>query len=244
MLFSHCDIFAQNLSSKEFIIEKGKIHLPANFNPGEKPYRLFVHLHGSSKVVIENFNKVGVNGILISLQLGSLSSPYRIAFSDQNYFQTVIDTTLIILRDSIAGFEWKDYERLYITSFSAGYGGVREILKNEKYYDRINAVILSDGLHTDYISDIDSTNECKLPNLLLLQDFLRFTKDAVKGKKEFIVTHSEIFHGSYSSTTECSNYLLKFTASLLTPTTKSEIASVNSTITISKYNSILISLCS
>lgn len=204
--------FSQSYDGKEFTIEKGKVFVPSSFNPAEKPFRLFIHLHGSSKVVIDNFNKVGVNGILISLQLGSLSSPYRIAFSDQEYFQGVIDTTLKFLRDSINGFHFSDYERLYITSFSAGYGGVREILKNKKYYDRINAIILADGLHTDYVGDPSEKTDCKLPNPELLQGFLGFANDAVLGKKEFIVAHSEIFPGSYSSTTECSNYLLENTS--------------------------------
>lgn len=204
--------FTQSREGEEFIIEKGKVYVPSNFNPAERPFRLFLHLHGSSKVVIENFNKVGVNGILISLQLGSLSSPYRTAFSDQEYFQSVIDTTLKILCDSINGFRFSDYERLYITSFSAGYGGVREILKNKKYYDRINAVILADGLHTDYVGDPSEVSDCKLPNPELLHDFLRFANDAVEGEKEFIVTHSEIYPGGYSSTAECSNYLLENTS--------------------------------
>lgn len=204
--------FTQSSGGKEFLIEKGKVFVPSNFDPAEKPFRLFIHLHGSFKVIIENFNKVGINGILITLQLGTLSSPYRIAFSEQEYFQSVIDTTLKILRDSINGFHFSDYDRLYITSFSAGYGGVREILKNKKYYDRINAIILADGLHTDYVGDPSEETDCKLPNPELLQGFLGFANDAVLGKKEFIVTHSEIFPGSYSSTTECSNYLLENTS--------------------------------
>ncbi|MBM4176204.1 MAG: hypothetical protein FJ213_08535 [Ignavibacteria bacterium] len=200
---------AQFFVEKEFKLEKGIVYAPRNFNPSLKPHRIFVHLHGSPKVVIENFAKLSVNGILISLHLGSLSSPYRLAFSDQTYFQATIDTALRILRDSIDNFSWHDAEKIYITSFSAGYGGVREILKNEKYYKKINTIILADGLHTDYVSDLDSTNDCKLPNPILLQNFLRFAKDAVKGKKELIVTHSEIYPGSYSSTTECANYLLE-----------------------------------
>ncbi|MBU2585346.1 MAG: hypothetical protein KKH32_08440 [Bacteroidetes bacterium] len=204
--------FTQSSGGEEFIIEKGKVFVPSNFNPAERPFRLFIHLHGRSGVVIENFKNAMINGALISLHLGSLSSPYRIAFSDQEYFQSVIDTALKVLRDSINRFHFSDYDRLYITSFSAGYGGVREILKNKKYYDRITAIILADGLHTDYVGDPSEVSDCKLPNPELLQDFLRFANDAVEGEKEFIVTHSEIYPGSYSSTTECSNYLLENTS--------------------------------
>jgi hypothetical protein len=34
-------------------------------------------------------------------------------------------------------------------------------------------------------------------------------KDAVAGKKQFILTHTEIFPGTFASTTETADYLLK-----------------------------------
>jgi hypothetical protein len=41
-----------------------------------------------------------------------------------------------------------------------------------------------------------------------LRIFLRFAEDAVAGRKQMIVTHSEIFPGTFASTTETADWLL------------------------------------
>lgn len=148
-----------------------------------------------------------MNRILLCLHLGSLSSPYRIAFSNQNYLDSIIQLLLKILHDSVSQFKSKDYSNLIISSFSAGYGGVREILKSERYYHKIKSIILADGLHTDYILNENK----KFINPEQMKDFLRFAKDATKFKKIFIISHSEIFPETYSSTTETADYLLDST---------------------------------
>jgi hypothetical protein len=38
---------------------------------------------------------------------------------------------------------------------------------------------------------------------------VRFARDAAAGKKQFIVVHSEIFPGTFASTTETADYLLE-----------------------------------
>jgi hypothetical protein len=42
-----------------------------------------------------------------------------------------------------------------------------------------------------------------------MEAFARFASDAATGKKQMIVTHSEIVPGTYASTTETADYLLK-----------------------------------
>src|SRR5205807_1110881 len=41
-----------------------------------------------------------------------------------------------------------------------------------------------------------------------LDSFVKFAREAVAGRKTFVFTHSEIFPGTYASTTECGDYLL------------------------------------
>ena len=41
-----------------------------------------------------------------------------------------------------------------------------------------------------------------------LDVFVRFARDAAEGKKEMVVTHSEVFPGTFASTTETADYLL------------------------------------
>src|SRR5690606_38015839 len=41
-----------------------------------------------------------------------------------------------------------------------------------------------------------------------LVEFVEFAKQASAGRKRFLITHSEIFPGTFASTTETANYLL------------------------------------
>src|SRR5262249_24222731 len=94
-----------------------------------------------------------------------------------------------------------------LTAWSAGYGAVREILKVPEYYERINAVLLLDGLHTGYVGGKPGPKESKLEEENL-RVFVKLARDAADGKKQFLVTHTEIFPGTFASTTETADYLL------------------------------------
>ncbi len=154
------------------------------------------------------FIKTNINGILITIHLGMFSGPYRITFSDSNFLQTILDEALERIKEN-KGIDFSEKRlNIFFTSFSAGYGGIREILKYEKYYDKIKGIILLDGLHTDYVE----TEKGKVVNPIQMKDFLRFARDAVNFKKHFIVTHSEIIPEGYSSTTETAKYLIDSTA--------------------------------
>ena len=65
-----------------------------------------------------------------------------------------------------------------------------------------------DGLHTDYIPDKLTIADGGKLNIDKLSCFLELANQAVKENKSFIITHSEIFPGTYASTTETTNYLI------------------------------------
>jgi len=90
--------------------------------------------------------------------------------------------------------------------FSAGCQSVREILKTQRYYDLIPKILLIDGIHTGYVGGKPGPQESQIETENL-QILLRFARDAVAGKKQMIVTHSEIFPGTFASTTETADYL-------------------------------------
>ena len=77
-------------------------------------------------------------------------------------------------------------------------------------YARVDRVLLIDGIHTGYLGD----GPGKGPGLESVVDpepldaFLQLARDAAAGRKRFTITHSEIFPGTYASTTECTDWLL------------------------------------
>jgi len=187
---------------EHFDLTVGKLFLPDYFEPHGSEVDLVVHFHGTSWVAEENLYRSRKNAVLVSVHLGTLSSPYRLYFQNQEAFQKILDTTLQVLNDH-GIVRNPEIHFLCITSFSAGYGGVRELLKVAKYYDMINAILLADGLHCNYADSIAHTLDENQ-----MAGFLRFARDAAEGRKIMIVTHSQIVPGNYASTTETANYLI------------------------------------
>ena len=82
---------------------------------------------------------------------------------------------------------------------------------------RVDAVLLLDGMHTSYVPEgqplaaggtLDTTN---------LIAFAAFARAAMRGEKRFVVTHSEIFPGTFASTTETADWLLHSLELVRTP---------------------------
>jgi hypothetical protein len=85
---------------------------------------------------------------------------------------------------------------------------VREIIKSSEGAERVGFVLLIDGLHAGYEGGRPGPLESKLVTADL-EPFVSFAREAVAGKKQMIVTHSEIFPGTFASTTETADYLLR-----------------------------------
>jgi len=69
-------------------------------------------------------------------------------------------------------------------------------------------VLLLDGMHTSYIPEatvLAAGGALDTTNLVAFADFARA---AMRGEKRFVVTHSEIFPGTFASTTETADWLL------------------------------------
>jgi hypothetical protein len=165
---------------------------------------IIIHFHGGSKAT----EWVGCNQekkvVIATVNLGSGSSKYEKPLLNQE--------RAINLFDKIENMLKKEYElnigSTTITGFSAGYGAIRALLSNPETYEKIDGVILMDGLHTDYIPDKRLLSDGGMINSDKLDSFLKLAKDAIEGNKSFIFTHSSIFPGTYASTTECADYLI------------------------------------
>jgi hypothetical protein len=69
-------------------------------------------------------------------------------------------------------------------------------------------VLLLDGMHTSYVPDRTALAEGGALDTTNLAVFAEFARAAVRGEKRFVVTHSEIFPGTFASTTETADWLL------------------------------------
>jgi hypothetical protein len=176
-------------------LDLGTLFVPANLKTAGGAQILFF-FHGGTWLpeVAAAGNQVAV----VSVQAGSGSAAYARLFNDPARF-------LGLLREaeSRAGIH---FGRVMLGGWSAGCGAIRQILKSPESYTRVDAALMIDGVHTDYVdgkpgpieSQIDPGN---------LETWLRLGRDAMEGHKRAMATHSEIFPGTFASTTETADYL-------------------------------------
>lgn len=113
----------------------------------QRPVVLFFHFHGVSYVPKYAAYHSKQNSILAVVNLGSGSSVYEKPFLNEALFPQLIEVIL----DSVSARKSIDVNasRVFLSSFSAGYGAVRAILRNHQSI--LDGIVLLDGLHTDYI---------------------------------------------------------------------------------------------
>lgn len=178
-------------------LELGTLFIPAKLQ-GKAQLPLFVHFHGGAWLPEVAAAKRGGTAV-ISVQLGAGSGVYARPFQDAQLF-----ARLLAEAETKAGVK---FSSVSLTAWSAGYGAIREILKVPENWARVARVLLIDGLHTGYVGGKPGPQESQLETEPLAV-FLKFAQEAMVGQKQMIITHSEIFPGTFASTTETADWLL------------------------------------
>jgi hypothetical protein len=81
------------------------------------------------------------------------------------------------------------------------------LLSNEGSAASLDGVILLDGLHTSYIPERTVLSEGGALDTAKLVPFLRYARRAEEGEARMLITHSEIFPGTFASTTETTDWI-------------------------------------
>lgn len=164
---------------------------------------VLVHLKGSPQRVQQALRAAGVSAISIVVTDGGLSKAYTDRFADPAALQRLLDESLVIVRARDDVPDDAALGRLWISSFSAGYAAVRELLKHDQWFDRIDGLLMLDSIYAGYVSEQD-----RRPIPGQLAGYVRFAKAACEGKKTMVVTHTRLTPGSYASTWETADVLL------------------------------------
>jgi hypothetical protein len=165
-----------------------------------------IHFLGAAWLPEQAVAQAAPGAVAVVLNLGAGSGIYDRSFRDP----TAFDSLLAAVRREISATSSQPVEigHITLTAFSAGHGAVRAILRDPRHFARVDAVLLLDGMHTSYVPEgkvladsgsLDTTN---------LVAFAAFARAAMRGEKRFLVTHSEIFPGTFASTTETADWLL------------------------------------
>lgn len=168
---------------------------------------IVIHFLGAAWLPEQAIADAAPGMVAVVLNLGAGSGIYDRSFREPAAFDSLLGNVQGEL--SAASGRTIQLDRIILSAFSAGHGAVRAILRHPRHFARVDGVLLLDGMHTSYVPErkvladggtIDSTN------LVAFRDFARA---AMKGEKRFLVTHSEIFPGTFASTTETADWLLR-----------------------------------
>lgn len=203
---------AQPTQDRTFLLPSDVRHtlwIPRDFQHQDKTIDVLFDFHGSPSRVRSSTRFAGLNCVVISVKYAGLSSVYRVPFSeDRQLFATILNESLEALHAEPDFPQDVQWGRMVVTSFSAGFGAVREILKSQEYVDRINGIYMVDSLYCGYVGDGTDVVEDGVVHPGLMKDFLRFARQATKGKKVMIITHCMEPTPGYASTRETADYLL------------------------------------
>ncbi len=174
---------------------------------GELNHRppLLIHFHGAVPTVADNFHQSGLKGVLVVINCRGLSSAYRRPFENQALFPYLLSHVhkqLAASGHSVA--RQSPWERVDVSCFSAGYGAVRELLKNPEHVNAIHGVVAADSI---YASIHKQAGE-RAVDEEQMEPFVDFASRALRCDKLFLWTYSQLPVDAYASTSETAHFLL------------------------------------
>lgn len=176
---------------------------------------LLIHFMGATWVPQHSAAVMKTPVIVAAVFLGSGSSVYARPFANDSLLYERLLERIKARIAQVAGAP--HVSRIYLSGWSAGYGAIREILRRPAQLPHVDGVLLLDGIHTSYVPDRKVLFEGGALDTTGLQPFVDFGRFAVTGAKRFIITHTEIFPGTFASTTECTDWVLDALALKRTP---------------------------
>jgi hypothetical protein len=171
------------------------------------PFDLVVHFHGAAWLPEQAVAALDDHPVTAVVNLGAGSGAYHRAFTDPAVFDSLLAS--VTREVSVATGRAARVGRVTLVGFSAGHGAVRAIIREPRHFARVSAVLLLDGMHTSYVPDGTVTATGGTLDTTNLTAFADFARAAMRGEKRFLVTHSEIFPGTFASTTETADWLLR-----------------------------------
>jgi len=176
-------------------LELGTLFVPAAFEKATDPPLLFF-FHGGDW--LPDLAAARNHMAVVSVQVGGVSETYAKLFENPARFPALVREA-----EAKSGMH---FDPVLLGGWSAGCGAIRQILKSPDSYARVSGALMIDGIHTDYIGGKPGPLESRL-DTSNLEIWLQLARDAIAGRKRAIITHSEIFPGTFASTTETSDYL-------------------------------------
>jgi hypothetical protein len=179
-------------------IEMGQLIMPTNkrFARGGR-FDVVFHFHGH-EAARKEWITVMDGAVLVGIDLGLGSGPYETAFDAPDAFARLVASVERAVEKKTG--RPAQARKIGLSAWSAGYGAVQKILGQKLGKERVDTVVLLDGLHCGY--------QGQSVNALQIRAFSDFAKQAAAKQKLMFVSHSSIIPPGYASTTETANFLI------------------------------------
>jgi hypothetical protein len=195
---AHPRLTENHPSGARYSLTLGTMFIPAA-SEHRADVRLLFFFHGGDwipEIAVAREKRMAV----VTIQAGAGSSHYAALFTDPSRFPG-----LIAEAEKQSGLRFSE---IVLGGWSAGCGAVRQILRDPASAERVARVLCIDGVHAGYANGAPGPQESQLV-VTDLDAWLAFGREAIAGRKRLLITHSEIFPGTFASTTETADYLLR-----------------------------------
>jgi len=183
-------------AGEQIEIEKGYTLFVPKAWTGKSDWVLTIHFHTEPWFAIEEHLRRGLREPLLVVMLGQGSTVYRVPFEDRAWLGRLVERVEKQLQTKVKAVD--------ISSFSAGYGAVREIVKSPEYCRIIRRIVLCDSMYGSFAAG--STTR---PASEHIEPWVAFAKMAAKGEKTFVLTHSQVPTATYANTAQCAAALIE-----------------------------------
>ena len=191
---AHPRLVEQHPEGRRAKLDAGTLFIPAAL-AGKAEAPLLVFLHGGAWIPEAAAAKHGMAALVIQRGDG-----YRALFEKEDAF-----TALVAEASSKAALRWTG---ITVGGWSAGCQGIRQMFRSPSAVKLIDRVVMIDGIHTSYLDGKPGPLESKM-DTDTLKPVAAFAREAMAGRKRLLITHSEIFPGTFASTTETADWLLR-----------------------------------
>jgi hypothetical protein len=192
---------------------EARLFVPAGYRPEGGAVNLVIHLHGADAIVERALVEAGWPAALIVFNRSGLSSVYAKPFADRALFDRLLARACEEVGKVRSPGSTPKVGRVVVSSFSAGFGGVRAILNDPAHFDRVDALVLADSLYCGYAEPAAE----RRVDPALMAGFRRFAREAAAGRRAMLVSHSAQVPEGYASTTETADDLVREVGGTATP---------------------------
>ena len=169
-----------------------------------------VHFHGAPWYAAAEHARRGARHPLVAISSGEGSSMYSGPFvREPGRLSRLLVRAAEAMTSRVASPT--RFEPVEFQSFSAGYGAVRELLKQDEWQRRVTRLVLADSLYGSLTTDTATGRQ--MPDPVQLAPFIRFARAAAGGPndgaptKRFVTAHTAI-RVNYASTADTADALL------------------------------------